>query len=93
MRFGVRGFSVADFEETELPGRSQISVVPEPMPKTTLDDYVEQFHPWIIGNGLRELVETYAKFRDQVYAHGLEILLPTDLERLQRSFTSANTDR
>jgi len=86
MRFGVRGVSVGDFEETELPGRLQISVVPEPMPEKMLNDYVAQFRAWIVGNGLRELVETYSQFLDQVYAHGLEVLSPTDLDRRQHTF-------
>jgi hypothetical protein len=59
MRFGVQGVSVVDFDDTELPGRLQIGIVPEPMPKQRsriIKDYVEQFRPWIVGNGLRELV-------------------------------------
>lgn len=90
MRFGVRGVSPRDFEETELPGRVQIAIVPEPMPEKVLNDYVVQFRAWIVGNGLRELVETYSKFLDQVYGHGLEILSSMDLDRRQRSFEQAS---
>ncbi len=60
MRFGHRGVSLSQFDETLLPGNLQIVVVPEPMPESVLNDYNEQYIAWILGNGLRDLVEAFA---------------------------------
>ena len=76
MRFGAHGVSVGDFDDTCLPGRKQLSIVPEPMGQERLESYLSEFKAWIVGNGLRELVETYSQFLDEVYDHGLAILSP-----------------
>jgi hypothetical protein len=90
MRFGAQGVSVCDFDGTRLPGRKDLSIVPEPMPQEVLDSYLAQFRAWVVGMGLRELVETYCQFLDEVYGHGLAILSPPDHERLQRTFEQAS---
>ena len=90
MRFGVQGVSVIDFEDTALPGRNQILIVPEPIPQDMLNGYLTQFRAWVIGNGLRELVETYCQFLDEVYAHGLTALSSPDFPRLQKTFEQAS---
>jgi hypothetical protein len=90
MRFGVQGVSVGDFEDTRLPGRNQLLIVPEPMPQDMLDGYLSQFRAWVVGNGLRELVETYCQFLDEVYGHGLTIQSPPDHDRLLRTFEQAS---
>lgn len=46
MRFGAQGVHVSNFEDTELPGRNQLLIVPEPMPKEMLQDYLIQFRAW-----------------------------------------------
>ena len=90
MRLGVRGLSIVDFEGTELPGRHQIEIVSEPMPEEMLETYLDQFRAWVVGNGLRELVETYCQFLDEVYGYGLEILAPVDHDERQHAFEQAS---
>jgi hypothetical protein len=90
MRLGVQGLSIFDFEGTELPGRHHIEIVPEPMPPELLESYVDQFRAWVVGNGLRELIETYCRFLDEVYGHGLEVLAPADHDERQRAFEEAS---
>lgn len=55
MRFGTQGVSVNDFKDTRLPGRNELLIVPEPMEREMLEDYLAQFRSWVVGNGLREL--------------------------------------
>ena len=86
MRFGARGVSVGDFDDTRLPGRNQLLIVPEPMPQDMLDGYLSQFRAWVVGNGLRELIETYCQFLDEVYGHALAVVSPPDHDRLLRTF-------
>lgn len=90
MRFGVQGVSVGDFDDTRLPGRKDLLIVPEPMPQDMLDNYLARFRAWVVGNGLRELIETYCHFLDEVYGHGLAILSPPDHDRLLRTFEQAS---
>lgn len=90
MRFGAQGVHVSNFEDTELPGRNQLLIVPEPMPKEMLQDYLIRFRAWIVGNGLRELTEAYSKFLDEVYDRALGILSTPDQDRRLRTFAQAS---
>lgn len=86
MRFGHRGVSLWHFDETELPGSLQILVVPEPMPEHVLKDYNEQYVSWILGNGLRDLVEAFAHFLDQIYDAGLSLVPSVDQAKRMKQF-------
>lgn len=88
MRFGHRPPHVSHFEETELPGRMQISVVPEPMQPEAIKEYEKQYVSWILGNGLRDLVEAFANFLDGIYEIGLKLAPSTGDERRLRHFKS-----
>lgn len=91
MQFGVQGVSVSDFEQTALRGRRpELLIVPEPIASDVLQDYLTQFRSWVVGNGLRELVETYCQFLDEVYVRGLEVLTTPDLDRRRRVFEQAS---
>lgn len=90
MRFGNRGLSIAGFEETAFPGNMQILVVPEPMSEAVLNDYIGQFKAWIVGNGLRELVETFSHFLDEIYRIGLDLTTPDDGAKRLKGFQEAS---
>lgn len=90
MRFGSYGLSISDFEDTELPGKMQILVVPEPMSEVALKDYTAQFKAWVVGNGLRELVETFSQFLDEIYLIGMGIAFPHDRIRRMKLFHEAS---
>jgi hypothetical protein len=90
MRFGTQGISVYDFEDTRLPGRNELLIVPEPMGREMLEDYLAQFQSWVVGNGLRELIETHCHFLDQVYGHALAVAKSPDQDRLLRTFEQAS---
>jgi hypothetical protein len=74
------------FEETELRGSLEILVVPEPMPEDVLKNYNEQYVSWILGNGLRDLVEAFAHFLDQIYAAGLTLAPSADQAKRMKKF-------
>jgi hypothetical protein len=86
MRFGHRRPDVTYFEETELRGNLQILVVPEPMRPEVLKDYTQQYVSWILGNGLRDLVEAFAHFLDQIYEAGLNLAPSADQQKRLRFF-------
>jgi hypothetical protein len=79
MRFGSTKPHIHDFRDTDLPGKQQILIVPEPVSAEQLGDYIAQFRAWTIGNGLRELVESYGNFLDAVYQQAVCLKpLPSD---------------
>ncbi|MEI9996790.1 MAG: hypothetical protein WDM91_19480 [Rhizomicrobium sp.] len=86
MRLGHRGVSLWHFDETELPGSLRILVVPEPMPEHVLKEYNEQYVSWILGNGLRDLVEAFAHFLDQIYDSGLTLAPSVDQAKRMKKF-------
>jgi len=75
-----------DFEETELKGNLQILVVPEPMAPEVLKEYQQQYVSWILGNGLRDLVEAFARFLDNIYEVGLTLSPSADQQKRLRFF-------
>lgn len=90
MRFGHRGISLSDFDETRLPGSLQIMVVPEPMPAEVLKEYTEQYKSWVLGNGVRDLVEAFAHFLDGIYEIGLALTSSPDPARKLRKCEAAS---
>ena len=90
MRFGNRGLYIRDFDETRFPGSLQICIVPEPMPDSVMAVYVSQFKQWVVGNGLRELVETFSHFLDDIYGLGLDLAKAGDCAKRLRTFQEAS---
>lgn len=48
-----------------------ISFLPEGLPKETVDGFKQEFENWIITNGLRELIEGFGVFYDELFALSL----------------------
>jgi hypothetical protein len=89
MCFGSLGIRDGDFLFAELRGKLKIQIVPEPMPPNKLSHYAEQFRAWVIGNGLRELVEIFSQFLDEVYVHALQTTTLSDQGNRQKTFENA----
>lgn len=79
---GLNAASKSDFNDYELwklspkdaDGRHEgltFGLVPDNAPPETIQHYKEEFGAWVINNGLRELVEHFALFLDEVHAHCL----------------------
>lgn len=86
IRFGQRGAWYSSFDETELPGSLQLLVVPEPVSDEQFEAYNEEFKEWIIGTGLRDLVEAFAHFLDRIYEAGLCLVPSSDHTKRLKNF-------
>lgn len=72
MGYAVNATAHSDDIRFELPFINDPDIIPielglGEMTPTLYQDYKETFVQWVIGNGLRELVEVFALFLDQVY--------------------------
>lgn len=71
--------------------RPVFSAVPTGLPKEIVDNYKAEFGFWIINNGLRELVETFALFLDNLHSVALFFSIRNgkfkgDFDTLQKAF-------
>jgi hypothetical protein len=55
------------FQKYELTDISPIHLVPSNVPEETIAHFKTEFGRWIIANGLRELIETFALFLDRTH--------------------------
>ncbi len=67
MGLGVNAARDDRFKEYHLPDLMMLRVMPDSVNDQTLAGFKTAFHQWIISNGLRELVETFATFLDQIH--------------------------
>src|SRR5438105_1920638 len=70
------GFNAANdpqFKTYQLSKIATLTLVPDDVDPATLTHFKESFGHWIVGNGLRELMETFAIFLDQIYSATLHI--------------------
>lgn len=67
MGLGVNAARDDRLKEYHLPDLMMFRVMPDSVDDQTLAGFKSTFHQWIISNGLRELIETFATFLDQVY--------------------------
>ena len=51
----------------ELTDISPIHLVPSNVPEETIAHFKTEFGRWVITNGLRELIETFALFLDRTH--------------------------
>src|SRR5205085_9451567 len=74
MGLGLNAVADPDFKQYELTDITSIQIVPPSADENTLFHYKEQFSLWIVTCGLRELMETFALFLDEVNQACLWIL-------------------
>jgi hypothetical protein len=67
MGLGLNAARDPDFKRYELTDIAAIQLVPPDADAKTLAHYKENFALWITANGLRELIESFSIFLDQVY--------------------------
>lgn len=67
MGLGVNAARDDRLKEYQLTDLMMLRVMPDNVDDQTLAGFKTAFHQWIISNGLRELVETFATFLDQVH--------------------------
>ena len=67
MGLGVNAARDERLKEYQLTDLVMFRVMPDSVDDQTLAKFKAEFHRWIISNGLRELVETFATFLDQIH--------------------------
>jgi len=89
---GVNAARDKSFVHYQLPEISHLRLVPENATETQLADFKDNFEKWIISNGLRELVESYAVFLDEIFQASLwfatskELIKAEEANKLLKSF-------
>lgn len=73
MGLGLNAALDPNFKAYELTEITSIQLVPPDADEKTLKHYKEHFSLWIIACGLRELMETFATFLDEVHSASLLI--------------------
>ena len=67
MGLGLNSANDPTQTEIELPGTMQIRLLPDNMTNEQITDFKIHFGKWIVTNGVRELVETFAIYLDSVF--------------------------
>lgn len=66
MGLGLNAAYDENFQKYELTDITQIQIIRPNADSQTLKHYKEEFSLWIISCGLRELIETFAVFLDEI---------------------------
>ena len=67
MGLGVNASLDPDCSGFRLPDLDHIKLLPDDMPKAIVEEFKREFGMWVVSNGLRELIETWDVFLDQLY--------------------------
>lgn len=67
MGLGLNAGSDPNFKNYELTEHTYLRIVPSGTDEAGIEYYKENFCQWIIGCGLREVVENFALFLDRIY--------------------------
>jgi hypothetical protein len=67
MGLGINAATKSDFKQYELANFTGLEFIEPISDEKTLDEFKTEFGRWIIGNGLRELIETFCIFLDEIY--------------------------
>jgi len=68
MGLGVNAARDKRLKNYQLQDLVMFRVIPDNAGEQTIANFKAEFHRWIISNGLRELVETYATYLDKIYS-------------------------
>lgn len=67
MGFGINAASNPDFKQYELAKITSLEFIEPISDEKTLNAFKTEFGRWVIGNGLRELMETFCVFLDEIH--------------------------
>jgi hypothetical protein len=80
MGLGLNSGLNPEFHNYELTSLAQIQLIPSSLPDEKIQHFKEEFCKWIITCGLRELIETYNLFLDNLYH--VCLILETNFQHL-----------
>lgn len=64
---GVNAARDENFKDYQLTGIALLRLVPDKVEDAVVTEFKDSFEKWVISNGLRELIETFAVFLDKVH--------------------------
>ena len=75
MGLGINAASDPNFNNYRLTDVTAIKLIPENVDSKQVKGFKEEFSSWIVGCGLRELIETFSVFLDLIYDASLHVLI------------------
>jgi hypothetical protein len=78
MGLGLNAAHDKDFKDYRLSTITKVNLVPPDANDEQIEHFKKEFSYWIIGNGLREVIETFGIFLDKLH-HGCFLLRDTKL--------------
>ncbi|MDP2744700.1 MAG: hypothetical protein Q8P00_06525 [Dehalococcoidia bacterium] len=67
MGLGINAANNPDFRQYELAKITSLEFIEPISDEKTLTNFKTEFGRWVIGNGLRELIETFCVFLDEIH--------------------------
>jgi hypothetical protein len=64
---GVNAALDTNFNKYQLTEIAQIQLLPQEVDARTLSHFKDEFKTWVVGNGLRELIETFSVFLERLH--------------------------
>ena len=65
--FGVNAALDTNFNKYQLTDIAQIQLLPQEVDVQALSHFKDEFKTWVVGNGLRELIETFSVFLERLH--------------------------
>ena len=65
--FGVNAALDTNFNKYQLTDIAQIQLLPQEVDVQALSHFKDEFKTWLVGNGLRELIETFSVFLERLH--------------------------
>lgn len=64
---GVNAALDGNFSKYQLTDIAQVQLLPQSVDDKTLSHFKDEFKTWIVGNGLRELIETFSIYLEKLH--------------------------
>jgi len=64
---GINASTDPNFKQYQLTDVTHIQLLPADLSEQSISHLKEEFGTWVVGNGLRELIETFSVFLDQIH--------------------------
>ena len=96
---GVNAALDPEFNKYQLTKIAKIQLLPPEVDAQTITRFKDEFKTWIVGNGLRELIETFSVFLERVHEaclvihNHLERVSPKELSEQQAGFVRQGLPR
>ncbi|WP_155523816.1 hypothetical protein [Nodosilinea nodulosa] len=83
MGLGLNAATDPNFKDYSLIPHTGISLVPNAASDEVIEEYKREFSSWIVAGGLREIIESFSVFLDEVYTFCLQTSISNDTLTLE----------